>query len=547
MNTVTGTSVRGGLGAKGKTPVIIRLNGPVAVVEPAHADLLRPALSFERRTFTEFGGRIALGSTRMRHHKVDGDRLWIPAGSVSRITALLERHGYAVEIVDLTLPRPGVTIDQSVLAKLPEDEASFVRAVVENRRSLIEVPKPVRRVAMIAAAARALPEARITIATVTRDLAQMIHKRLARRVDEPLLLLNRGGYVLSDARLRVGTHAGVDASTSDVIIFPEATDAISAWYIGVPLKEKDTDPDLFLARLQARRDGEYAPVRSLYPDKPMEVHNQHVVGFVGPGLRLGSWARLRLEAWFGPVIHRVAGLESPLAGVQVLVADTPPIFVPAHASSLERKRTTAWYNDSRNAVVVEVAAALATGRNEPLWRHGLLLDGDDLGLGAGVDPLRVAVLVESPEHGRELAMRVSGWPLRDGRRGEGRPGDDDADDLPDRSIVTLLYADRLAKLDVDVLIRADGSSSPLALPGFPPREHGRQGRPVLLVDLGDDGDVETEAATRRRLEDYQRRGWGLIGPGRWTNPAEPALEAVPTRSCGPKSSEGRRRTRNPRK
>ena len=354
---------------------------------------------------------------------------------------------------------------------------------------------------------------------------------------EPVLLLNEGGYVVAETRLKVCTRAGVDESTSDVIIFPEATDAITAWYVGIGGTEAE-QAAAALDRVMARCEGREASLPPVHPPR-MKISNQHVYGFISPDVHLGARERLRLEWMLGPVIHRVAGFDGPLAGVEVLVAEVPPIPVPAHVGGLARKRQSIWQLDQRNTVIAEVAAALASGCAEALWKHGLLLDGASIAaFRAGIEPSsRVAILVESPPHGRELARRLSGWPLRHGRWAGGRSVDHRHDDLPDRSIITLVYAHGLDRLDVDVLIRADGSNGPLSVPGFPPRERDHPGRRVLLVDFGDDGDEVATEATRRRLDDYQARGWAVTAPDRWFR----TLEPTPAETHRSKSNPSRAR------
>jgi hypothetical protein len=189
----------------------------------------------------------------------------------------------------------------------------------------------------------------------------------------------------------------------------------------------------------------------------------------------------------------------------VRVADSRLIPTTDNVAGLERKRGTNWRND----IIAQLALAITEGDREALRCHGLRLDegadhGDELG-----HPARGAVLVESPEHGRELA-RLPGWCLRSGRPGP------TSGDVPasDRSIVTLVHAHHLDPLDVDVPVRADGGSGRLDLPGFPPRPPG-PGRRVVPVDFGDESDPGAAEATRGRLRDYQGLGWRVVSPARW--------------------------------
>ena len=114
-------------------------------------------------------------------------------GLSRRITSCLERHGYQVEVVDLTPPCEHVVFEETALDKLAGDEAYFVRHLAGNRRGLIEVSRLSQCVALIAAVARVLPR-RGSRSPPPRDRsAQSIKSRLQRRLPEPVLLLDEGG------------------------------------------------------------------------------------------------------------------------------------------------------------------------------------------------------------------------------------------------------------------------------------------------------------------------------------------------------------------
>ena len=117
----------------------------------------------------------------------------------------------------------------------------------------------------------------------------------------------------------------------------------------------------------------------------------------------------------------------------------------------------------------------------------------------------VAVLVESPEHGRALGGLLKGWPLLERRRDRLGKAHDESE-FPARSIVTYARARQLGVLDVDVVIRADGGGWPLPLIGFP-RLADAIGTDVTLVDFADNGDARLASDAQARLSDYRGRGW----------------------------------------
>src|SRR5208337_1471835 len=80
---------------------------------------------------------------------------------------------------------------------------------------------------------------------------------------------------------------------------------------------------------------------------------------------------------------------------------------------------------------------------------------------------------------------------------------------PDRMIITQVGASMYSMRALDVLIRADGLPWPLDIPHL--LEGTRDGKQcqVLVIDLRDEFDKIAVDATRRRIADYQRRGWKL--------------------------------------
>jgi hypothetical protein len=381
--------------------------------------------------------------------------LLIPAGLAPRVVAEVERTGRTVELVDETENRPGLAVDEHVLARLGPREAAFLRAILAQRRGLIAAPRLEDRVALVAAVALALPQACISIGVASRALAASFHAKLSRRLHEPVALHHKHGVVFSEERVRVATVGSLDPWCSDLVLFVEATDAITS---------------LFRPTMNALNQGQAA------------------FGFVDESNQLGERERLRLEACLGPIIHRVG--PAP-ATVSVRVVRLEPVPHLGVRDALEWKRRAIWGNQDRNAAIARIAALLADGHADPAFR---------------ADP-KVAVLVESPEHGRALAKLLEGWPLL--KRCPERPGTTHEDsELPARSIITYLRARQLGIGDVAVLIRADGGGWPLPSIGFP-RLADSPSTAVTLVDFEDRGDSRLASDTHRRLSEYRGRGWQI--------------------------------------
>jgi hypothetical protein len=456
-----------------RPPVRIEFHGLRAVVEPAPVGLLDPALTTGRREYRAGGRRGFEGVAAQEPQflvKAAG-RIELFSGLVPRVAALLGRAGYPVEVVDRTRPRPRLRLDVARLGSRNSEASDFVRTLAGHGRGQV-VAAAGDRPDRIALLIRAFPEAFVTVAVASRRAAWRIGEQVGRRVSEPVEVFTRG-LCGSDRRVRVATFNSLDEKQADLVVFADAAEVLHA-----------RASDLF-ARMV----------------------NQRAYGFT-PAEPSGSRAGLWIESRLGPAIYRVPGLAARPA--EVAVADSPWIAVPAGAEGLEWKRAL-WRDERRNGVIAGVAGALAGGDREALWRHGLLLqEGSDRG-DERAGPGRVAVLVESPEHGGELARLLPGWDLRSGRPGESS-GEAAA---PDRSILTLVHAHHRDRLDVDVLVRADGGAGALDLPGFPAARREAPGRRVVVVDLGDDFDGAAEAATRCRLRAYEELGWRVAAAARW--------------------------------
>jgi hypothetical protein len=166
--------------------------------------------------------------------------------------------------------------------------------------------------------------------------------------------------------------------------------------------------------------------------------------------------------------------------------------------ALARKRAL-WSAAARNRFVADAAVAIAVRDEAAIYRLGLFETMSVLG--ENFRP-RVAVLVESPEHGRILRRLLPGWPLVTA----GSP--DTA--LQTNVIVTLVAAAKRQSLDADVLVRADGGPGPLGLNSFPPRRV-FPGSTVLVVDFADDFDALARRNTGSRVEWYESNGWLVAG------------------------------------
>jgi len=239
--------------------------------------------------------------------------------------------------------------------------------------------------------------------------------------------------------------------------------------------------------------------------------------------------RLRVEAVFGTPL--VPAKLPPRATVHFAIPPWMP-SPPEGISALARKRTAIWENTTRNGYLAAVALAASAHDDLMLTDLGF----GNLGGRLGRTPpggVRVAILVESPAHARHLLPTLGGWRLivdepRPWRGGWG--GHNPTAPLRDpegwnRCILTTMAARRVDRLDVDVLIRADGAGSPLRIPGFPDRD-GDRDHHQILIDLADDFDAVAKVNTKSRIRGYLELGWDIY-PARlaaWASASKPDRE-----------------------
>jgi hypothetical protein len=145
----------------------------------------------------------------------------------------------------------------------------------------------------------------------------------------------------------------------------------------------------------------------LAQDLSARCRSRRGYALVRPGRQADRLAQLRLEAMAGPVIYR-RRLRRHRVRVVLLPVTTCP---PAGTTPLERKRLWYWHNADRNQAIANVAQAFAYLDWPYLHQAGLTMV--DLAEHTYRNFCWVAVLVESPEHGRQLLPLLPGWTMLD--------------------------------------------------------------------------------------------------------------------------------------
>jgi hypothetical protein len=422
-------------------------------------------------------------------HPTRASQVIFPPGLIPRIHMALREAGYQVEIEDLREPSPRFVVDEDHVARLGGSQRAIVAAVAREHLGQIEVRGPSDAAKVAARICRAFPRARILLATATKRAAWRLWHHLQPRLHEPIGL-RAGNTRHPGGRLLVSTFALLPGDTDgewDALIVPRGEDAV-------------TESAIHHYR------------RIVFP---------RVYAFVDPHRRPDVHDDLRLVCLAGPVIHTLCPSRVPTRVVLVPGPGRPP---RTWGSPLERKRALYWHHKERNELIATLARALVAGDDTVLCRHGLAADAARR---TSTGTPRVAILVESLEHGRRLARLPPGWalsalPTFDGPLPQKHPRG-----AP--QIVTMSYA-AIRRVRADILIRASGGDGPLDVRGFPARAGVTGAREALVVDLLDAHAPIAAAVSRCRMRDYARLGYPItVGKPTESNPRTTARNSSSVR------------------
>ncbi len=448
---------RGATSPPTQTVTVTVTEGHVAVLAPA-VDGLDPVLTYRTRTF-EPGGNFGWKEVERVVSLYDFDlknRLVFPAGLLGRVQRVLEEKGYAVVIRDRRSTNKRMKLASEVENLFTFDQRDLLAAVALHPQGRIEVANDAAALESAAVLMEGFPGAGVTVAVPARSDARRVWRHLSGRLGEDVGLVTSG--VRNNApRVLVGTPASLTPNTvrrPDVLLLPFA--------------ERSTGEGFVDAAIGTRFRRVYACVRRTeHPDR---------------------FTQLRLEQLAGPVIVRC---RPGRKRVRVVMLDVPDIGVPSHLmTELERKYAWYWTNPVRNRAVAAVARGLLQ-RDDPK-----LLQKVGLKTVAKKTAQKVAILVECPLHGRELAKLLPDWALLTLHTTE--------KEAAGGVIVTESYAAKNA-LTADILIRANGTGWPMRVKEFPP-EHTEGSQEVLLVDFRDGFSTDTARLARQRANQYRRQG-----------------------------------------
>jgi len=486
----------------------IEVFGPFAEIDSRYETLLAPLFTCLLSRFAPGG---SLGHRRLHEEKkfydVEDGHLFFPAGMVADVVAMLKRAGTEVTVTN----RPYVCKlqrDEELLTHLPDEGSQLLQAVGQHFKGLIQVNRKCDLPCLIGLILKFFCTARILIAVGTNAELRRLHRQLVRLGHDVKTI---DSWTWGRDRLHICSLHSFDVCNRhdwDMVILPDAVHAAT--------KSHAQGLVNFLSR-------------------PM-------VGFLLATDKLSAYTRLWLHWACGPVIYKMPDPKGYAADVTVAWL-SPPVSPPAgHGNVLDRKRHGLWHNDSRNDSIAGAVKAIAAGDIAKVWEFGLMLDKDTVIDPSTGKPLRVAILTESTEHAKELHKRLPGWKLMsmapadcERRQQQALKFGLAAPFTFDKTILTTVMASQFKSIDVDILVRADGSPWNWHLRGFPPRSR-EQGRQVMLIDIADDFDADAIDGCRCRQRDYAGRGWSNSSAPAWL------LAPVESERHAGAGSRGRRRS-----
>lgn len=399
-----------------------------------------------------------------------GEQIAFPAGYVPRVAKHLEDAGYEVEVDDRRPSVKDLGASRSVRKAAGGRRRDWLEAVRDEPLGRIEIRREKDALDFCAVVAEYFPKCRVVVAVPSKALVYKYADRLGRMLS-----------------------AGVDARASGFGVGKVVTRVSVSTYTYI---RKDDRFDILLLP-HARSLLEVDPLYRVIVQHG-DVARRYVMTPVNR--KRDAYDDWRLEEIAGPVIY------SPIRQRPLIVAMLPgPKCRIGRAATPEgRKRQLFACNKARNSWIADLAAALT---NDPEKTVATLLDNPIAVNVAARSNVRVAVVVESAEHARQLAGLLPHWRLCFGRvdARHGLPTHDEAL----HSIVTVTAAAQ-SGIDADIVIRATGTSSPLRRKDFRAATGDDNNSRVLLLDFADNFHKDAAKQSGHRRRDYERHELRIV-------------------------------------
>jgi hypothetical protein len=458
----------------------IELGQGFAAISPPPPLEMRDLMQYQSREFTPAGplGYIETIESYSLEYGDHKDRLMVPTPTMLQIIERLKSTGHEIRCRGLRQTNRRLDINTQILKQTGDEERCISQAVQPSVRGQIEVRGFNELISRMTLIINLYPKANVLIMVPTRTMARNVCWKLRQQLGNQVQLRspNRTAVV---QRCLVTTFG-----------------PLNSWmehHGDEVLGEEDRNWDIILLP---------DPLRSLgtLPLRVMErfgCFNGRVFSCVSPRIELSQRERILLTAISGPVIYKI---PSEQVGTQITWLRSPSAKTKSNLTGLAWKREMYWYNSRRNQFIAAVGNAFARGDMSRLRKYGVP-EKENMPLVRGDTTPRVAMLVESSEHGREMAKLLEGWQLIALHDKPDKPKPPNSGD-----IVTVACAARRG-LNPDVIVVASGSPAQLNLERHWPRSSEFDDRDVLIVDFEDGFDDVTREAAILRQRFALRRGW----------------------------------------
>ena len=398
-------------------------------------------------------------------------RFRFPAGLVPSLLNELEKDGYRIELVGRSSDDCGA--DTQLVGQAQGTDRRYLEAVLSNRIGVVEVNDTEKLVTRIAQLISLYPAKKVVVAIPTRKRVWKVWQTLGELLGEPV------GLVTAKSR-RPGRRCVV-CTYRTLSQLPVREDSI----LVVADAERATDD---VARFTV---GKCAYTR--------------VYGLIQAGITRDEIADLRLKALAGEVIFTVGGGKNR---ARVLLVSMPTVVKSIKGHGLRYKCRTVWQNRTLNRLVARLANALLNNDMDQVRACGVNLDLEEL-----LDTnQRVAVLVESTSHAKELRSLLRDWPIFSMVPLELKQQvKEKVPTSPNNFtgvIVTSMYAMQKG-VDADIIIRATGGNGTWLVKESPAAQDEQGQR--LLFDFVDTHDTRACRDTHLRVRDYRSKGMTIEG------------------------------------
>jgi hypothetical protein len=396
-----------------------------------------------------------------------------PAGLVEHVTKVLELHGYIVRV------RPGMQNTYHFPHRQPDQPnwqcPEFLRRAYRRRYSLGVILKLSDRVSTIAALCEQFPRETVLVVSKNSSEARSVARRLSQRTRRKVTwggLAPRWAYPWLHVD-SVSTFFGRSFRDWRFVVFLDAETLVTKTCFEQHLYMSGSTFMGFLLR------------------EPRE---------------LNQWDRAFIEGALGPVIYCA---QDEYDWTKVAVACLPAPAYPATRATdpLGHKRGQIWHNDHRNRLLARTARAFNNLDVQGLARLGLDQAGRWLAALFTARAPTVAIVVESLEHGRELAQLLPDWRLEPALDNHAKAKI--VIDFQRDNVITTLTRVQTGILVADVVIYAAGYGRQWLrnLGPYGPVFNQLQ---MLIVDIADDCDAACTCDRVAREAIFLRHGWQLL-------------------------------------